>query len=205
MKIIGISGIARSGKDTIADALLAEISNTFPNLIVEKKSLAFFLKEEMKSFIAEKFEKDVHLLDGEDKEMLRPLLVAYGFAKRSQTKGKYFTDLLSKELLNEPNKVYIVSDIRYADNEADELFWLRENKGLLIHISRFNSSKDGEKVFLSPPNEDERRNDPILEKAADFNISWKTAKTPEELAKMSKFYCESFVMSNINFFLNGTK
>lgn len=199
MKLIGISGIARSGKDTVADTLVEEIKNFFPNLQPEKKSLALFLKEEMKDFFAEKFNCNIHTLDGELKERLRPLLVAYGFAKRIETKGRYFTSLLEKDLQDSPEKVYIISDIRYADNEADELFWLKNKGGKLIHVRRFQEI-NGSKKYLKAPNEDEKRNDPILRKNADFNIDWNTVGLGKELQTLAKRECENFIYKNFTFF-----
>ncbi len=200
MKIIGVSGLARSGKDTIADALEKEIKNSFPNLNVQRVSLAQCLKEEMAPFLKEKFNVDVFELDGEEKERFRPLLVAYGYAKRIATKGGYFTSMLQQRMDIEKADVYIISDIRYADNEADELFWLKNQNGKLIHIKRFDLVADKKKYFKAP-NEDEKRNDPVLHKNADFQIDWPSAKTPEDLKIMSKKLCESFVMNNIKYFL----
>lgn len=199
IKIIGISGMARSGKDTIAKYLMEEIKETFPNLEVEHKSLAFFLKEEMKEFLREKFKVDVHSLDGDEKETLRPLLVAYGFAKRKETNGAYFTDLMDKEFGRDDKKVYIISDIRYADKDGDELFWLKKKNGKLIHIKR-HEMKDGKKKYIKPPNEDEKRNDPKLNKESDFKIDWCGQDSDQNLKKLAKEYCEDFILQNIKFF-----
>ena len=201
MKIIAVSGVARSGKDTISDQLAATIRDSFPNLNVKRESLAFFLKQEMAAFLMEKFGVDIFTIDGAQKERFRPLLVAYGYAKRLETKGTYFTNLLQQKMQRENADIYIISDLRYAEHEADELSWLREQKGKLIHIKRFNT-KNGRKVFVKPPNEDERKNDPILEKNADFRIMWESAGTPQELSAMSKKYCEEFVHNNIKLFIS---
>lgn len=200
MKIIATSGVARSGKDTISDCLAEEIRNSFPNLAVKRESLASFLKHEMEGFLMEKFGKNIHTLDGPEKEKFRPLLVAYGYAKRLDTKGCYFTDLLQKKMNAENADIYIISDLRYAENEADELFWLKNQKGKLIHIKRFEMV-NGKKKFIKAPNEDEKRNDPLLEKGADFKIEWESAKTPQELKQEAQKHCINFIHQNINLFL----
>ena len=204
MKIIAVSGLARSGKDTIANKLQEIIRENNPNLKVSRESLASSLKEEMNEFILSKFNKNIYELDGEDKEMLRPLLVAYGFAKRYQSEGRYFVDLLMKKMQNENNDICIISDLRYADKQNDELFWLKnEVNGKLIHIERF-SWKDSAKTrknFIKPPNEDEKRNDPILKSVADFKISWESSKNQKELDDMARKYCEEFYYNNISCFI----
>jgi len=204
MKIIAVSGLARSGKDTIANKLQQVIIENNPNLKVSRESFASFLKDEMNEFVLSKFNKNIYELDGEDKEMLRPLLVSYGFAKRQQTEGRYFVELLSKKMKNENNDVCIISDIRYADKENDELFWLKnEVKGKLIHVERysFEDPLGTKKIFIEPPNEDEERNDPILKLASDFKISWPSAKNNEELDSMARKYCEDFYYDNISCFI----
>ena len=201
MKIIGVSGLARAGKDTIADHLAKEIELIAPNLRVKRESLASFLRDEMKTFIFEKFNKDVFNLEGEEKERLRPLLVAYGYAKRIETNGCYFTDLLQQKMQSSDADVYIISDIRYADTEADELFWLKNQGGKLIHVKRSDYGKNNKKVFIKDPNEDERRNDPVLEKNADFNICWETFNEGPILNREADALCQKFIYENIKYFL----
>jgi len=200
MKIIAASGLARSGKDTIPDCLAEQIRQDFPNLQVRRESLASFLKDEMAGFLLEKFNKDIYTLDGEEKEKFRPLLVAYGFAKRLDTKGTYFTSLLQKKMEIEKADVYIISDLRYAESEADELSWLKNQGGKLIHIRRYNKT-DGKKQYIKAPNSDEKKNDPILEKNADFKIDWESAATPQDLRVASILHCKNFILQNINLFL----
>ena len=200
MKIIATSGLARSGKDTIADCLEEEIKSTFPNLRVKRESLASFLKEEMAEFLMDKFGVNIYTMDGEEKERFRPLLVAYGFAKRLQTKGTYFTSLLQQKMERENYDICIISDLRYAENEGDELSWLKNQGGKLIHIRRFNV-KNGKREYIKPPNSDEKKNDPILEKGADFKIVWESSHSPEELKRESIKFCQSFIHENIKLFL----
>jgi hypothetical protein len=158
----------------------------------------------MSSFVYEKFNKDIFSLDGQDKEMLRPLLVAYGAAKRSLSNGRYFIEALQKKINAENNDLCIISDLRYADKEFDELFWLKnEMNGKLIHIKRydFTDNEKRQKKFLSPPNEDEKRNEPILNKNSDFNIIWPSAENDIELNKMARKFCEDFYYKNISYFI----
>lgn len=170
IKVIGVSGVARSGKDTMAQAL-KEILEENEGIRVEIRSLAAPLKSDIYDFILERFGIDVFDCTDEEKKLIRPLLVGYGGAKRAQTQGKYWTSLMDLELayLAEDNvSVVIIPDIRYCDFEDDEVGWLLKKSGFLIHVSK--ELKDG--TILQPANEDEERNDPVLQRAADFSVLW---------------------------------
>jgi hypothetical protein len=204
MKVIAISGIARSGKDTIADKLSEVISEMNPGLKISRESFASILKQEMSTFIYEKFNKDIFSLEGQDKENLRPLLVAYGSAKRNLSNGRYFIEALQKKISIENNDLCIISDLRYADRDFDELHWLKnEMGGKLIHIKRYSviDNQKKQKKFLLPPNEDEKRNDPVLNKNSDFNIIWPSAKNDIELNEMARNFCEDFYYKNISYLI----
>lgn len=199
MKIIAVSGVARAGKDTIANGLAAVLKDMNPSLKILRVSFADSLKQEIAPFLIEKFDIDPFQADGEKKELIRPLLVAYGQAKRRETKGRYWVDNVERKIALENPDVTIISDLRFAEEEADELFWLKEKKGKLIHVSRFTLNEK-KKKFVPPVNDDEKRNDPLLKKAADFLISWENSKDQEELKIMTQEYCERFYLSNISFF-----
>ena len=62
MKIIGISGLARSGKDLFAN-VAKQIIETEKNLKVEKFALAYELKNDLKDLIYEKTGMDVFTED----------------------------------------------------------------------------------------------------------------------------------------------
>lgn len=199
MKVIAISGVARAGKDTIANGLAAVLQDMNPSLKILRASFADSLKQEIAPFLIEKFDLDPFYVDGKDKELIRPLLVAYGQAKRMQTKGRYWVDNVERKIAAENPDITIISDLRFAEQEADELFWLKEKKGKLIHVSRFHLNNN-KKEFVKPVNSDEKRNDPLLKKAADFQISWQDSKDEKELRDMTREYCEKFYFQNINFF-----
>jgi len=199
MKIIAVSGVARAGKDTIANGLAEVIKEMNPSIKVMRASFADQLKYEISPFLIEKFNIDPFQADGKEKELIRPLLVAYGCAKRAQTQGRYWLENVEKKILAENPDITIISDLRFAEEQADELFWLKDKGGKLIHISRFHLN-NGKKDFVKPVNSDEKRNDPLLKKAADFVVSWKDSKDEQELKNMTREYCEQFYYSHISFF-----
>ena len=172
--IIGLSGVAGSGKDLFF-TLMRRLIN------VKRFSLADNLKEDVNNFTLDKY--GIHALNcsREDKEIIRPLLLFHGSVMRKRTSGRHWTEMLQKQInhANLPSESHVcITDIRYDEYEKDEVHWLKnEMNGILIHISQFytykNSETEGfETNFLLPPNELEEKNDPKLKEAADFRIEW---------------------------------
>lgn len=199
MKIIAVSGVARAGKDTISDGLASVIKDMNPSLNVLRLSFAEDLKSEMSSFLIENFNISPFNADGKDKELIRPLLVAYGQAKREQTQGRYWVDKVQDKIRMQNPDVVIISDLRFAQESTDELFWLKEQNGKLIHVSRYKM-ENGKKVFVKPANSDEKQNDPILKKNSDFQIVWENSVDDSDLKEKTKKLCEEFYYNNILFF-----
>ena len=202
MKIIAVSGVARAGKDTISDGLVEVLKDMNPSLKIMRVSFAENLKMEMTEFLVDNFAINPFNADGEEKELIRPLLVAYGKAKRNQTKGRYWVDGVDKKIKEHNPDVVIISDLRFAEEKQDELFWLREKGGKLIHVSRYvtNTKLSGDKEFIPPANQEEAKNDPILKENADFIIQWETSSDEKDLKEKTKEYCEKFYYENISLF-----
>lgn len=164
-KLITISGVARSGKDSAAIAIKTFLEASGKK--VEIKSLAEPLKTAMYDFIWNNFEIDIYNCSDEEKALVRPLMVAFGFAKRRQTEGKYFTDIFDRYFSKSAADFVIVPDLRYADYQNDELDWARRYRALKIHVTKTINGKE-----LTAPNEDEARNNPNLLGSADLRIYW---------------------------------
>jgi hypothetical protein len=111
--------------------------------------------------------------------MVRPLMVAYGKCRRSQSEGKYWTSLLDPKIkdLQKSNVLPIITDVRYIEYRDDEYSWLKSHDGILIHISR--KLDDGS--FIPPANVEEKANDNKLKAVADMSISWETCQDPNFL------------------------
>lgn len=113
---IGVTGLAGSGKDTLADILITHADNYI------KASFAMRLKEVCLSFG----------WDGHKDEKGRKLLQAIGMAVREYSPNGW-VDILDNYLkINYPNKQYIFTDVRFK-NEAD---YIKANKGIIIRIVR---------------------------------------------------------------------
>lgn len=166
--IIGISGVARSGKDSLANNLVM----IFETLGIKAKRYAFAdeLKREVQSFLMQKTGLDSFTQNDEQKKMVRPFLVAYGTNIRRALNKNCWIDTL-KEFISK-DEIAIISDVRY-ENEAD---WIQEN-GFLIHLARV--AKSGE--FIQPANIEEAENDPILQKKANLSYVWQTVEGNENV------------------------
>ena len=108
----------------------------------------------------------------EEKDLIRPFLVAHGQIKRNMSQGRHWIEQLNKEL--EPEKVNIITDVRFNQFDKDEVFWAKnEINAVVIHISRF-IEKDGRREFVPPANSTESENDPKVKAEADFILNWAT-------------------------------
>jgi len=171
--LIGLTGVAQAGKDSFF--LLAKEYFQSLNIHCERIALADNLKNDLKSFIEDKLNINIFNHSKEEKELIRDLMVAYGKIKRQQTEGKYWTNLIKKEIDQKikDSTIVFVTDIRYAYYPEDELAWLRTYKNnCLIHISRLD--KNG--LIIPPRNQEEHENDPILKKNADIKLCWHTSE-----------------------------
>lgn len=172
--MIGITGVATSGKDTLFNLINKKFKEK--KIETQRYALADILKKKIKSFIQSEFNIDLDNLSPKEKEIIRPILVSYGKIKRKQSDGRYWIEALLKKIQID-DKVPIVTDIRYAEYEKDELYWLvHENKGFLIHISRVLDGK-----IIPPANEEESRNDIILKRNSHYQMVWCTNPSKESL------------------------
>jgi hypothetical protein len=174
--VIGVSGVAGSGKDLFSNALTHELESKGKRVF--RLSIAQALKEEVREWCVGQYGIDPTNCSREDKEKIRQLLVFHGTIKRNKTKGRHWLEITNSiiEELKDNYDYFIISDIRYSDYERDEVPWLKkELDGVLIHVQlywvegRLNGLK---KVFQEPANSEEKRNDPKLLKACDHDVTW---------------------------------
>lgn len=170
--MIGLTGVARSGKDTFFSILKRYLKEK--NIESQRIALADNLKYELGDFVKDKFKIDLTRCSGPDKELIRPLMVSYGKCRRIQTEGKYWTSLVEPKIkeLKKSNILPIITDIRYIEYKEDEYTWLKAHNGILIHISR--KLDDG--TLVPPANIEEKSNDNKLKAVADYSVSWETCQ-----------------------------
>lgn len=170
-KVIGLSGVARAGKDTFAAILEMKLQQAGKS--VKKVSLAGPLKQQCDSFLTNSLGISAFTQVTEEKNIMRPFLVWYGDAQRKRTNGRYWIELANKEIQESNYDYYIVTDIRYDAYEKDELHWLKtEMDGLLCHISKWTGSEPYTQ-FVPPANEHEALNDPKIRIAAHHRVQWR--------------------------------
>jgi hypothetical protein len=176
-KVLGLSGVARSGKDTFA-AILENIL-TSKGKTVRKIALADPLKSDCDAFLKTNLNISAFTQVPDEKILIRPMLVWYGDAQRRRTNGRYWVDLASKVIENSNFDYYIITDVRYGAYEKDELYWLKsEWNGKLCHIKKYNimydvSSGSSTKEYVAPANEHEKINDPRINAGAHYRIEWR--------------------------------
>jgi len=180
--MIGLTGVARSGKDTFYCILRRYLKEK--NIESQRIALADNLKSELGDFVKEKFKIDLSKCDGLDKELIRPLMVAYGKCRRIQTEGKYWTGLVESKIkdFKKNNTIPIITDIRYIEYKEDEYAWLKNHNGILIHISR--KLDDG--TLIPPANIEEKANDNKLKAVADYSLCWETSQDVNFLYELTQ-------------------
>jgi hypothetical protein len=180
--IIGISGFARSGKDTFGLSM-QRILKTY-KINAEINAFANILKQDIDSFLKEKFNISAFTKNDKEKFLIRPMLVAYGESKRIQN-SNYWIDQIEEKT---KNKLTIITDVRY-ENEAK---WIIDNGGFLINLNR--QKNDG--TYIEAPNQQEAENAPKVASLASFTIVWQTVEN-EGLIDDKKIdeIVESFICS----------
>ena len=209
-KIIGISGVAKAGKDQFFRLLEKKLEKA--GIETHRYAIADRLKEELRNFIGWYYEFDVVTCTPEQKEDMRPLMVFHGTYMRKITKGKYWVDFITRRIEREnPKGVVCITDVRYDEYETDEIDWLKnELGGVLVHISRYTELEDTDglkhitsgnipntRSFIRPANDHEKDNDPRLKEKADYVIEWPTIhgsieEVDQELSKHVDEFWEWF-------------
>ena len=160
MKIIGISGYARSGKDTAAYALTHKGPGFY------RAGFADALKEDLLSLMRNRAElvavhahrfPDFRLAipgpeifrDPGVREVFRPLLVEYGRAMRRLCADYWVRRLevdyiLPDRLAHRPIERLVITDVRYANEAA----MIRSHGGIVVGIARQG---------VGPANDEEQR------------------------------------------------
>jgi hypothetical protein len=176
--MIGISGYARSGKDTFGDALVKILKQY--GIKSKTYALATQLKFDIDFLTKGDFGISAFTKDDEEKKIIRPLLVGYGEAWR-RADPEHWLSIVDSNF--EPRTLPIITDIRY-ENEAD---YILANQGFLLNLSR--SLPDGS--FIEAVNEEEKLNGPKVKEKCFFNLCWGTMSDQKLIDEI----VESFIIS----------
>jgi hypothetical protein len=176
--MIGISGYARSGKDTFGESLVKALN--LQGIKAKTYALATQLKFDI-SFLTEgDFGINAFTKDDEEKKIIRPLLVGYGEAWR-RADPEHWLSIIDSNL--EPRTLPIITDIRY-ENEAD---YILANQGFLLNLHR--TLPDGS--FICAANEEEKLNGPKVKDKCTFELTWGTLSDQKIIDQI----VESFTVS----------
>ena len=139
-KIIGISGNARSGKDTMGvnfQKILSEIG-----IKSKRYSFAYELKKSVDEFLIGQLGISAFTEDEEEKKIIRPFLVFWGTDVMRSINNNVWVERLESNLKS--NHVNIITDLRFTN----ELDWIKKNKGFSLMIKRegIEPANDYEKI-----------------------------------------------------------
>lgn len=154
MNIVGICGYARSGKDTLFDS----IKRIHPDKDVIRIAFGDGVKMELKELLLEQFGIDAWTEDDDEKKLIRPIMVAYGKAKRAVDTDYWLTKGIKQIDFCAKNTVFVFTDVRYQ-NELDEL---KKLGAKLIYIHKLGNE---------PANDEELLKVTPLKEQCDFNYS----------------------------------
>ena len=190
LNLIGIAGVAGSGKDTFA-RLIAKV---FEDSGAEVNYLSFAakLKSEVAGISKKLYDIDPTDCSRDEKNLIRPLLLAHGAIMREKTAGQYWINSV-KSLISD-DKINIITDVRFCEYECDEVDWIQSSGGIVVHITRF-FEENGQRIYILPDNEYERRNDKILKNKANYSFSW-----PTDVSKQKKYSDKFFKWLVKNYF-----
>lgn len=172
MKVIGISGLARSGKDSFYEMSIPLLRKS--GIKYKRYAFADCLKEECDSFLMKNINISAFTEDTKEKQLIRPFLVTYGTHIRRKINKNCWIDKIKDNVKKDvkSNILVFITDVRFP-NEID---WVHEMRGESIHITRKG---------ILPPNKDEEENDPILQSKSNHKITWDDFKQDIETKQQS--------------------
>lgn len=171
MVVIAFSGNRCVGKDTAYELL---------SKIIKCKRFAFAdaLKKDLQDLIYSQFEVDIFNPNKTQKELIRPIMIAYGCVWREKDPNhwvKIVINNINKDLVT-PN--FVIVDVRF-ENELDEL---EKNFGKdLVHVNISNK-------FAPPPTSEEKTHYKNVARRAHYFINWGNNTLDERQQIISNLY-----------------
>jgi len=159
-KIIGISGVARCGKDTFFLLSTKRLNKSGQKTV--RCAFADAVKQDCHQLLVKKAGISAFTQDNEQKKLIRPLLVAYGHDLMRKLDPEYWIKRieLSLAVAEQINGTQFITDVRYVN----EVEFIKKKGGKIIHI---------EQEGCKPANEEEAENDPLIKDMADLCVKWK--------------------------------
>jgi hypothetical protein len=160
-KLIGVTGFARSGKDTFFK-LSSDYLKSFDRSSV-RYAFADVLKSECDPLTLKYSGISCFTSNDREKNLIRPLLVAYGTHLRREINPDCWIDRIRENVRSSiANGDYVfITDVRFK-NEVD---WVISEGGLIVNIVR-----DG----VHPANPDEAEQSKLIEPLIHATLNWPT-------------------------------
>lgn len=159
LMIVGVTGHIRVGKDTFFSLL----QKTNPKF--KRYSFADALKADLRGFLWEKCQIDINTATGGEKELIRPLMIAYGCLQRNLGDGLHWVRRVEQQILADvsvENIIPVITDFRFQ-NEVE--YFKKKYVLNLVEVKRA--------MAPNPPDE-EKVNQPLISKYVDYTINWPT-------------------------------
>ena len=119
-KNIGISGVAGCGKNTIANIIIKLLQRL--ELPYRELSIAKNLKEELTEASLNLYGIDSFKCNREEKDLIRPFLVAHGEIKRKMSNGRHWVNKINNELYKGYFKevlFYVFDSLNFKNKEEN--------------------------------------------------------------------------------------
>lgn len=165
--IVGCAGRARAGKGTFITLLSDILSEYDPARRITEYAFATALKQELDQMLTRRFGISAFTVNTEHKKVIRPFLVERGAGARAEDPDYWI------KVLDAPVRAAIAAgrDVAIGDTRyLNELRWVHSLGGKVIYIERIQP--DGTPVPFA--NDEETRNDPLVEAVADIRLTWPT-------------------------------
>jgi hypothetical protein len=174
-QIICISGTRKSGKDTLLKFLHAI------DFRITRLAFADKLKEDLTPLLLEQFGIDPFDCDDKSKELIRPIMIAYGCAWRETDENHWVKEVVySAKKIHAVNNSTIVaiSDVRFM-NELS--YFRKEYKENMFHI-------DISRVGAPKPTDEEEKHFEGIRALADYKLNWGEDNATQILEKTNVVY-----------------
>jgi len=159
--IIAVSGVARSGKDTFFSLLKSQSKNY--QLKIKRLAFADQIKKDLRPLVKRKFNIDILNPTAIEKELVRPLLVAYGTDLGRKMDKNFWIKVIEPQLQKNESKgiISVITDTRYPNEQ--EFLKNKFKDSCCVHVSRHG---------FKPINSEEEAYTPSLERNSDYVINW---------------------------------
>lgn len=183
--VIGITATRCSGKDL----LYQRFRDLSPRFI--RYAFADQLKVDLEPLVRDKFGWDMQSLDAKQKEIVRPILIAYGMAQR-EIDPLYWVKIVCNSIDRVANYdleyarqfIHVITDVRFENEEE----YMRQKYGAsfkLVALRRYDAP---------PPTQEEEKHYLKVEGRADCRLVWGN-DTEEEQRSLARRVCRQLGIS----------